>query len=255
MKRSLLLGAVGALALAGTSNLQAQEEPVSPRIVTGTLSLPATGIALVGVNGFSSLTFGDVVGTTPGSFETGNFSAANADVILYTTGGVQKRAYYEAGATPNGWKEVGNAFGPAVDGDVLDANTGIVITRASGASAIDFTPYSFDVAVGTDTTITIAAGLGIYAWPRAVDVTLDDTGLDAVLTQGSFSAANADLVRLDSDGDGALESYYYEASAGTPGWKLVGNAFGAPVGSSVTIPALVGFVIERKTGATSLTVE
>lgn len=251
------LWSAAALTLIGAA--QANEEaPVSRTLATGKISIPATGISVIGVNGSAGtgtqVTLGDVLGTSIGTWTGGSSSAVSADQFLYVSGGVLQRAFFQ---TAN--------FGPFtpglraldattdVSGAVLDENTGVIVFRAAGASVVELTPFSLDVPSGFE----IQSGLAPYAWLTVKPTTLNQTKLQNFLTGGSTSAVSADTVRFDTDGDGDIEPgetfFFQTANFGpfTPGWRPVNTPSGPDLGDTVTIAPFQGIIINRQGGPLS----
>lgn len=242
-------------AIFGVGLCYAQEQPLSKTVVTAAVPVPATGITLLAVNG-SSVTIGDVVGTQIGSWTGGNFNATGADQFRFIdASGAQKTAYFEISSGNEGLKDISATFGASVAGTVLKPNTHVIVIRAAAASATSVTLFSCDAEVGEETTISIDTGFNFLAWPRAQAVTLNESGLSAVLTAGNFTPTGADILRIDTDGDGNLELYYFESGASPSGWKSVSNTYGSDLGDTITINPFQGFIIERLGANTQLVVQ
>ena len=186
------------------------------------------------------LTLGTLFGTTDaevsGAGLTTSASAAAADEVTIADGGVFTTYFFTPGGGfgggPAEWKSTAAPAGPNQNDAEIAPGAGIMI-NAKSAGTVNIS----GIVNTTKAGVIIGTGLGFYSSPFNAALTLDDSGLSAILA-GSASAASADPVTIE-DG-GIFTTYFYNPGGGfggaTPGWRSTSNPSGPPLGDTTSIP-------------------
>lgn len=185
----------------------------------------------------------------------GNTNFAGADLVWVQTDTGFSQVFYNAtagagfGALGVGWKTTTTGNADASKTPIYYADALFVERKGAGPLSLTFTG-----SVVTDASIVgVQPGFNYVNRILPVEFSLDDSGLEAFLTQGNTNFSAADIIWV-SDGAGGYNQYFYNGTAGAGfgaigvGWK--GTSTGNTDQSAVNLSD--GFIIERKTGATNV---
>ncbi len=215
---------------------------------TLTLAFPVTAAIGDAVEIIPAKTIGELLGATNQYGFDPQATPADTvfDTVYLETSGSLVRFAFASFIPPSGsWIQIGG--GPA-NSRPIDPNASILVQRQAGAS---ITLPIYCIAPCKDQRIDVATGLNQLAWPFAKAVTLDETGLSAIVDRQLNPADTVfDTVYLVRSG--ALVRYVFAQFIPPSGqWIQVG---GGPSGTQV-IKACEGFILQRVAGPTSLSVQ
>lgn len=185
----------------------------------------------------------------------GNTNSTGADLVWVQTDSGFSKVYYNAVAG-SGFGAIGVGWKTTTTGNTDASKTPIyysdaIFVERVGAGALSLT-FSGSV-VTNASVVAVLPGFNYVNRILPVSFTLADSGLEAFLAQGNTNSIDADIIWV-SNGAGGYDKYYYNGVAGSGfgaigiGWK--GTTTGNTDQSAVDLSG--GFIIERKTGATSV---
>lgn len=193
-------------------------------------------------------TIAEVFGDGGDVLEGGSSTQADLVLIPNPDGSGLNRYYYSTGGfTGVGWRQVG-ASGDKGNTPIYFSDGIYIFKRSSGDAELTF---SGSVKT-TGSNVAVEEGFTPFSTIFPSGTTLGNSGLfDADNPSNSLasgSATTADLVLVDSDGDGSLERYYYSSGGFTgTGWRQVGSS-----GDKSNVELASGFAIFKRSGSVSL---
>ncbi len=194
-------------------------------------------------------TIGSIFGVGGDVIEGG--TALQADLIFLPDPdtGVLSRYYYSNGGFAGvGWRKVGSSVDRA--NTPIYFSDGVLIFKKS-AGDVDYIQSGSVKVVATQ--VVSEEGYSTYSAIYPSGTTLGNSGLyDAGSPSKSIKAGSvltADLIYVDSDKDGSLETYYYSTGgfAGV-GWRTIGSSI-----DKSDVPLDSGFSILNRGGSVSFT--
>lgn len=187
-------------------------------------------------------TVGEVFGVGGDVLEGG--SALTGDLILMPNpdGAGLVRLYYSTGGfTGTGWRQVGES-GDKANTPIYFSDGLYIFKRSAGNVDVQFS----GTVKMTSSSVVIDEGFVPYSTVFPSGTTLASSGLfdesNPSQSLNGGSAITADLVFTDSDGDGAIERYYYSSGGFTgTGWRQVGGS-----GDKSDVELSSGFAVFRR---------
>jgi uncharacterized protein (TIGR02597 family) len=189
-------------------------------------------------------TISDVFGADNTAGLTSGAGSSSSDIIYKVGASGWERYYFQTApvfAGGNGWRKAGDNQTDMKDVAIFP-DEGLIVRRRDASDISVTLPGSIKT---NDSRTTLLQGFNLVSLSYPVDVTLENTGLDANLTSGS-GASSSDIIYM-INASGQFERYYYQTApvfAGGNGWRKAGDS--ATDQKDATVPAGSAIIVLRR---------